>query len=144
MKQKKNYKFIFMGLGFMILLSAFSIKAHILMVKHENKNKIPYQLSRIDIQSKLNPRKALSIKESIMQIQGVQNAILNEEEGILVFIHNKNTVSSKSIFDKITNEQNIIAKQHITDASAMQGSCPVSFNEDFSFKALYLSIFHNK
>lgn len=144
MKQRKNYKFILMGLGFLILLSAFTIKAHVLLVQNENKNKIPYQLSRIDIQTKLNPRKALSIKESIMQIKGVQNAILNEEAGILVFIHNKNIVSSKSIYDQLIASQNLIAEQHITDASEMQSGCPVAFNEGFSFKGLYLSIFHNK
>lgn len=144
MEKRKNLKFTLMGLGFLILLSAFTIQAHVLMVKKENKNKIPYQLSRIDIQTKLNQREAIALQTNVLKMKGVQNAIFNNEDGILVFIHNKDIVQSSGIYNELMKSGQLKASQFITKNSPNQGGCPVVVSDNFSFKSLYLSLFHNK
>lgn len=127
-----------LGIGILSITVVLSLVlvTHIYIVTHKPKsNYQARQISRIDFKQKLSSDEATNIRNNVASMQGVENAILNTESGMLIFSYNSNIIKVNMVSEKIAQLGSYKMEKYMPNSEELSMSCPAIGNKNtFRYK----------
>lgn len=127
-----------LGIGILSLFVVLSsvLVTHIYMVTHKPKtNYQARQISRIDFKQPLSLAEATIIRNKVASMAGVENAILNPENRMLIFSYNSNTIKVNMVSEKIAQLGSYKLEKYTPSTDELNMSCPAIGNKNtFRYK----------
>ncbi|MDZ4667481.1 MAG: hypothetical protein SGJ00_06320 [bacterium] len=108
------------------LLLAF----HIYSVRAKKSNEKILALGRIDFKEAIPPQRIGSIRDFTASLNGVHNAVLNAEQGTLVFMYYPAKQSCDYILSSVQNFSHLKSERYMPNKQEMGMGCPVSFKSN--------------
>jgi hypothetical protein len=129
MKTKTTKRLL--GISAILVLSFCGALAfHLYMVKKHQANQIVYAMGRIDFKEKLTPESAQSIQNFVSQLTGVQNAVVNQNQNLVVFIYQPKHQSAEQIQEKIQFYAHLHGSVFHSSKQTLESGCPVGMTNN--------------
>ncbi|MCF8255813.1 MAG: hypothetical protein K9H61_12565 [Bacteroidia bacterium] len=138
MKTKTTKQLI--GISLLLVFGLMTtLGIHLYFVKKHKANQMVYAMGRIDFKEEISPESSMAIQEFTSQLNGVQNALVNPKQKVLVFIYQPKLQSAIEINEKVQFFTQLNSQVYQSTAEALESGCPVGISEtSFSKKLVSL------
>jgi hypothetical protein len=127
-KRLKRFLWIFASLS--LLLFAVLV-VHIYSVtkpvKYDNND---LQLSRIDFKEDIDSIEAAKIRSFVASLPGVQNAMFNTQDNILVYGYSLGKQTSTEVYNQLIKFGHYKAEKFVVSAEQLNSGCPMGKNKN--------------
>ncbi len=109
-----------------------SLAIHLFLIQKSKENQKVFAMGRIDFKAQTSQENLNGIREYTASINGINNAIYNSQERILVFIYEPKIVDAEMVLRKVKHHSKAVATRYISSETELKSGCPVDLNK-FSF-----------
>lgn len=122
-----------LGISAIVLLT--TLIAHIYLVtKNKPLDQRNRQLARIDFQEDLDFKQALSVKNYVLTLRGVEGAHFNLDDRTFVYLYDPEEQHSDLVYKAVISKFNIKAKKFKVDEKLAANGCPIIDKSSISYK----------
>jgi len=141
MKKNKLKRFLIV-LGSVVSLLFLVLVVHIYLVtRDKNDDKRIRQLARIDFKQEVDSMLAMTIKNKVLSISGVDAGYFNINDKTFIYSFNPKIQNADRIFIDLISSGNYKAVRYRTNETLVANGCPVIDKSSISYKIA--SLFKN-
>jgi hypothetical protein len=135
--KKSNLKRILRFALVLFVGLTLSLALHLYLIKQAKANQRVFAMGRIDFVN-ANPNENLTnIRNYAASINGINNAIYNSNERILVFMYEPKIIRAEEVLIKVKAHSKTEAIPYISSSEELNSGCPVNINnKSFLGKAM--------
>lgn len=121
--------------GASILLPLIVLVIHLYIVtKDKNDDRRVRQLSRIDFIQDVDSSFAVSFKNKVLSIEGVDAGYFNVSDKTFIYSYDPNIQNADRIFVELMKDNNYKATRYRTDEKLLASGCPVIDKSSITYK----------
>ncbi len=125
--------------GASILLPLIVLVIHLYIVtKDKNDDRRVRQLSRIDFIQDVDSSFAISFKNKVLSIEGVDAGYFNVSDKTFIYSYDPNIQNADRIFVELMKDNNYKATRYRTDDALLASGCPVIDKSSITYKVASL------
>lgn len=125
--------------GASILLPLIVLVIHLYIVtKDKNDDRRVRQLSRIDFIQDVDSSFAVSFKNKVLSIDGVDAGYFNVSDKTFIYSYDPNIQNADRIFVELMKDNNYKATRYRTDDKLLASGCPVIDKSSITYKVASL------
>lgn len=125
--------------GASILLPLIVLVIHLYIVtKDKNDDRRVRQLSRIDFIQDVDSSFAVSFKNKVLSIDGVDAGYFNVSDKTFIYSYDPNIQNADRIFIELMKDNNYKATRYRTDDKLLASGCPVIDKSSITYKVASL------
>ena len=125
--------------GASILLPLIVLVIHLYIVtKDKNDDRRVRQLSRIDFIQDVDSSFAITFKNKVLSIEGVDAGYFNVSDKTFIYSYDPNIQNADRIFVELMKDNNYKATRYRTDDALLASGCPVIDKSSITYKVASL------